>query len=78
MVSIICRTPYPAEDLPSVRRQNKWDSLGYFLTEDLAHLGLMLRRLALMVQAAILDGQFLDLFSPFNRAYPLNAHTHNM
>ena len=26
----------------------------------------MLRRLALMVQAAILDGQFLDLFSPFN------------
>ena len=36
------------------------------ITEDLAHLGLMLRRLALMVQAAILDGQFLDLFSPFN------------
>ena len=26
----------------------------------------MLCRLALMVQAAVLDGQFLDLFSPFN------------
>ena len=34
--------------------------------EDLAHLGLMLSRLALMVQAAILDGQFLDLFLPFD------------
>ena len=26
----------------------------------------MLSRLVLMVQAAVLDGQFLDLFSPFN------------
>ena len=48
------------------RRQNKWDSLGYFLTEDLAHLGLMLSRLSLMVQAAVSDGEFLDLFSPFD------------
>ena len=33
---------------------------------DLAHLGLMLSRLALMVQAAVLDGQFFDLLSPFD------------
>ena len=26
----------------------------------------MLSRLALMLQVAVLDGQFLDLFSPFN------------
>jgi hypothetical protein len=52
--------------MPIVRRQNKWDSLGYFLTEDLAHLGLMLSRLSLMVQAAVSDGEFLDLFSPFD------------
>ena len=32
----------------------------------MAHLGLMLSRLALMVQAAVLDSQFLDPFSPFN------------
>ena len=29
-----------------------------FLTEDLAHLGWQLSRLALMVQAAVLDGGF--------------------
>ncbi len=40
--------------------------LSHFLTEDLALPGLMLSRLALMVQAAILDGQFLDPFPPFN------------
>ena len=32
----------------------------------MAHLGLMLSRLALMVQAAVLDSQFFDPFSPFN------------
>jgi hypothetical protein len=36
------------------------------LTEDLAHLGLILSRLALMVQAAVLDSQLFDLSSPFN------------
>ena len=34
--------------------------------EDLAHLGLMLSRLALMVQAAVVDGQFLDLLFLFD------------
>jgi hypothetical protein len=34
--------------------------------EDSAHLGLMLCRFALMVQAAVLDCQFLDLFPLFN------------
>ena len=32
----------------------------------MAHLGLMLSRLALTVQATVLDSQFLDPFSPFN------------
>ena len=50
----------------SVRHQNIWDARAYFVTEDLAHLGLMLSRFALMVQAAFLDGQFLDLFPPFD------------
>jgi hypothetical protein len=36
------------------------------LTEALAHPGLMLNRLALMVQAALLDGEFRDPFSPFD------------
>jgi hypothetical protein len=34
--------------------------------KDLAHPGLMLSRFALMVQTAVLNGQFLDLFSPFD------------
>ena len=50
----------------SVRHQNIWDARVCFVTEDLAHLGLMLSRLSLMVQAAFLDGQFLDHFSPFD------------
>ena len=50
----------------SVRHQNIWDARACFVTEDLAHLGLMLSRFALMVQAAFLDGQFLDLFPPFD------------
>ena len=37
-----------------------------FIREDLAHLCLMLSRLALMVQAAVLGGQFYDLFSLFD------------
>ena len=32
----------------------------------MAHFGLMLSRLALMAQAAVLDSQFLDPFPPFN------------
>ncbi len=52
----------------SVRHQNIWDARVCFVTEDLAHLGLMLSRFALMVQAAFLDGQFLDLFPPFDIA----------
>ena len=36
------------------------------LTEALAHLGLMLSRLALMVQAGVMDGQFLDSVFPFD------------
>jgi hypothetical protein len=47
-----------------VRHQNIWDARVYFVTKDLAHLSLMLSRFALMVQAAFLDGQFLDLFPP--------------
>ena len=50
----------------SVRHQNIWDARVCFVTEDLAHLGLMLSRFALMVQAAFLGGQFLDLFPPFD------------
>ena len=50
----------------SVRHQNIWDARVCFVTEDLAHLGLMLSRFALMVQAAFLDGQFLDFFPPFD------------
>ena len=50
----------------SVRHQKFWDARACFVTEDLAHLGLMLSRFALMVQAAFLDGQFLDLFPPFD------------
>ena len=50
----------------SVRHQNIWDARVCFVTEDLAHLGLMLSRFALMVQAAFLDGQFLDLFPPLD------------
>ena len=38
----------------------------FFMTVGMTHLGLMLSRLALMVQAAFLDGQFLDHFSPFD------------
>ena len=34
--------------------------------QDLADLGLMLSRLALMVQATVLDGQFLYLSPPFD------------
>jgi hypothetical protein len=33
--------------------------------EDVAPLGLMLSRLALMVQAAVLDGRFFDPVPPF-------------
>ena len=33
---------------------------------DLAHLELISSRLALMVQAAVMEGQFLDLVSPFD------------
>ena len=40
--------------------------LSVFHREDLAHLCLMLSRLALMVQAAVLGGQFFDLFSLFD------------
>ncbi len=36
------------------------------LTEALAHLGLMLSRFALVVQAAVLDSQFFDFLSPFD------------
>ena len=50
----------------SVRHQNIWDARVCFVTEDLAHLGLMLSRFALMVQAAFSDGQFLDPFPPFD------------
>ncbi len=50
----------------SVRHQNIWDARVCFVTEDLAHLGLMLSGLMLMVQAAVLDGQLFDLLSPFN------------
>ena len=32
----------------------------------MAHLGLMLSRFSLVVQAAVLDSQFFDPFSPFN------------
>jgi hypothetical protein len=49
-----------------VRHQNIWDARVYFVTKDLAHLSLMLSRFALMIQAAFLDGQFLDLFPPFD------------
>ena len=50
----------------SVRHQNIWDARACFVTEDLAHLGLMLSRFALMVQAAVLDCQFLDFPPLFN------------
>ena len=36
------------------------------LTEDLAHLCSMLSRQVLMVQAAVVDGQFLDLLFLFD------------
>ena len=44
---------YPSE---LVRHQNKWDCRACFIREDLAHLCLMLSRLALMVQATVLGG----------------------
>ena len=47
----------------SVRHQNIWDFRVCFVIEDLAHLGLMLSRFALLLQAALLDSQFPD-FSP--------------
>ena len=43
-----------------------WDICACFVTEDLAHLGLMLGRFLLMAQAAFLDRQFFDLLPPFN------------
>ena len=47
----------------NVRHQDLGDFCACYLTEDLTHLGLMLSRLALMVQAAVMDGQFIDLLS---------------
>ena len=35
---------------------------------DLAHLGLQLSRLPLVVQAAVLDGEFFGFLSPFDAA----------
>ena len=49
-----------------VRRQNIWVNGAFKLTDALAHLGLMLSRLLLMVQAAVLDGAFFDPVSPFD------------
>ena len=43
--------------------------------EDLAHLGSMLSRLALMVQAVVVDGQFLDLLSLFDDGRSLSKWT---
>ena len=56
-------TTPPTVHCPSSKRMGL---LSVFHREDLAHLCLMLSRLALMVQAAVLGGQFFDLFSLFD------------
>ena len=50
----------------TVRHQNIWNAWACFVTGDPAHLGLMLCRFALMVQAAVLDCQLLDFPPLFN------------
>ena len=49
-----------------VRDRNICDFCACYLTKGLNHLGLMLSRLALKIQAAVLDSQFFDLLSPFD------------
>ena len=49
-----------------VRHRNIYDFWACYLTEGLNHLALMLSRLALKIQATVLNSQFFDLLSPFD------------
>jgi hypothetical protein len=60
---IMRRSRYGLSPIPSgVRHQNTGDDWACFITEDLAHLGLMLIRFALTVKAAVFLVIVLILF----------------